>query len=142
MKNVTKLVVRVGLLSLLSVMPLAAQITDGGVGFTTSFPFYAGNAKMPAGSYKIIQPDNGGSILQIQSNDGARSALIEFMPTHSEQRHLHSDVTFHKYGDTEYLNRIWVGGQRYGMKVEPTKAEMKAATNANVVEHSQSASLR
>jgi hypothetical protein len=45
-----------GLLSLLSVLPLAAQI-DNGVNFTTSFPFYAGNARMPAGSYKITQSD-------------------------------------------------------------------------------------
>jgi hypothetical protein len=58
MKNLSKLVVGMGLLSLLSVMPLAAQI-DNGVDFTTSFPFYAGNAKMPAGSYKITQSDNG-----------------------------------------------------------------------------------
>jgi hypothetical protein len=140
MKNVSKLVVRMGLLSLLSVMPLAAQILDG-VDFTTSFPFYAGNAKMPAGSYKITQTDMDASILQIQSNDGVHSALVEFIPTHSAQPHPHSDVTFHKYGDTEYLNRIWIEGQEYGMKVDPTKAEMKAAANA-VVEHSLSASLR
>jgi hypothetical protein len=56
MKNVNKLVVGMGLLSLLSVMPLAAQI-DNGVDFTTSFPFYSGNAKMPAGTYKITQSD-------------------------------------------------------------------------------------
>ena len=141
MKNVSKLVVGMGLLSLLSVMPLAAQI-DNGVNFTTSFPFYAGNAKMPAGSYKITQSDMDASILQIQSTDGAHSALVEFIPTHSAQPHPHSDVTFHKYGDTEYLNRIWVQGQEYGMKVDPTKAETKAAANANVVEHSLSASLR
>ena len=141
MKNVSKLVVKMGLLSLLSVVPLAAQIVNG-VGFTTSFPFYAGNAKMPAGSYKITQSDMDESTLQILSTDGAHSALVEFIPTQSAQPHPHSDVTFHKYGDTEYLNRIWVGGQRYGMKLEPTKAEMKAATNANVVEHSLSAGLR
>ena len=141
MKKVSKLVVRMGLLSLLSVMPLAAQI-DNGVDFTTSFPFYAGNAKMPAGSYKITQSEIDKSILQIQSNDGVHSALLEFIPTHSAQPHPHSDVTFHKYGDTEYLNRIWVEGQQYGMKVDPTKAEMKAAAKANVVEHSLSASLR
>jgi hypothetical protein len=141
MKKVSKLVVRMGLLSLLSVMPLTAQIVNG-VDFTTSFPFYAGNAKMPAGSYKITQSDMDESILQIQSKDGVHSALIEFIPTHSGQPHPHSDVTFHKYGDTEYLNRIWVQGQEYGMKVDPTKAETKAATNANVVEHSLSASLR
>ena len=141
MKNVSKLVVRMGLLSLLSVMPLTAQIVNG-VDFTTSFPFYAGNAKMPAGSYKITQSDMDESILQIQSNDGVHSALVEFIPTHSAQPHPHSDVTFHKYGDTEYLNRIWVEGQEYGMKVDPAKAEMKGAANANVVEHSLSASLR
>jgi hypothetical protein len=141
MKNASKLVVGMGLLSLLSAMPLAAQIVDG-VDFTTSFPFYVGNAKMPAGSYKITPSENDESILQIQSADGARSAFIDFVPTHSDQPHPHSDVTFHKYGDTEYLNRIWVAGQRYGMKVEPTKVETKAATNTNVVEHSLSASLR
>ena len=141
MNSLGNLVVRMGLLSLLSVMPLAAQI-DNGVNFTTSFPFYAGNAKMPAGSYKITQSDMDESILQIQSNDGLHSALVEFIPTHSAQPHPHSDVTFHKYGDTEYLNRVWVEGQEYGMKVDPTKAETKSAANANVVEHSLSASLR
>jgi hypothetical protein len=139
MKNVSKLVVRMGLLSLLSVMPLAAQIVNG-VDFTTSFPFYAGNAKMPAGSYKITQSEVGESTLQIQSSDGAHTALVDFIPTQSAQPHPHSDVTFHKYGNTEYLNRIWVEGQEYGMKVDPTKAETKAAANANVVEHSLSAS--
>jgi hypothetical protein len=135
MNSFGKLVVKMGLLSLLSVMPLAAQI-DNGVDFTTSFPFYAGNAKMPAGSYKISQTDIDSSVLQIQSSDGAHSALVEFIPTHAEQPHSQSDVIFHKYGDTDYLNRIWVNGQRYGMKVDPTKAETKAAANAKVVEHS------
>ena len=141
MKNLSKLVVKMGLLSLLSVMPLAAQIVNG-VDFTTSFPFYAGNAKMPAGSYRITQSDMDASILQIQSNDGVHAAFVEFIPTHSAQPHPQSDVTFHKYGDTEYLNRIWIQGQEYGMKVDPTKAEMKAGANVNFVEHSLSASLR
>src|ERR1700692_3954627 len=73
MKNLNKLVAGIGLLSLLSVMPLTAQIVDG-VDFTTSFPFYAGNAKMPAGSYKITQSDMDDSILQIQSKEGVHSA--------------------------------------------------------------------
>jgi hypothetical protein len=130
-----------GLLCLLSVMPVAAQVVNG-VDFTTLFPFYAGNAKMPEGSYKVTESDMDESILQIQSNDGVHSTLLEFIPTHSAQPHPHSDVTFHKYGNTEYLNRIWVQGQEYGMKVDATKAETKAAANANVVEHSLSASLR
>jgi hypothetical protein len=140
MKKVSKLVARMGLLSLLSVMPLAAQIVNG-VDFTTSFPFYAGNAELPAGSYKITHPDMNTSILQIQSNDGVNSAFVDIIPTHSAQPHSHSDVTFHRYGNTEYLNRIWIEGQEYGMKVDPTKAETNAAANANVVGHPLSTKL-
>ena len=47
MNSLGKLVVRMGLLSLLCVIPLAAQI-ENGVDFKTTFPFYAGNARMPA----------------------------------------------------------------------------------------------
>ena len=141
MNSLGKPVVSMGLLSLLCVMPLAAQI-ENGVDFKTTFPFYAGNAKMPAGSYKITHSDVDENILQIQSSDGVHSALLDFIPTQSAHPHAHSDVTFHKYGDTEYINRIWVEGQEYGMKVEPTKAETKAAASAKMVEHSLSASLR
>jgi hypothetical protein len=141
MNSFGKLIVSMGLISLMSVMPLAAQI-ENGVDFTTSFPFYVGNAEMPAGSYKITQSDIDSSVLQIRSNDGTHSAFVDFVPAHAEQPHSQSDVTFHKYGDTDYLNRIWVNGQKYGMKVEPTKVETKVATNANVVEHSVVASNR
>jgi len=141
MKNVSRLVVRMGLLSLLSVMPLVAQI-DNGVDFTTSFPFYAGNVKMPAGSYRITQSGVDTNILEIQSIDSVHSAFLDIIPTQSTEPHAQSDVTFHKYGDTEYLDRIWVEGQQFGMKVDPPKAELKAAANANAVDHSLCASLR
>ncbi len=135
MNSFGKLVVKMGLLSLLFVMPLAAQIANG-VNFTTTFPFYVGNAKMPAGSYKVTQSDIDASVLLIQSANGTHSAYIDFVPMHAEHPHSQTDVTFRKYGGTDFLNRIWVNGQRFGMKVDPTKAETKAAANAKVVEHS------
>jgi hypothetical protein len=135
MNSFGRVVLKMGLLALLSVMPLAAQIDNGG-NFATSFPFYAGNARMPAGSYRISSSDIDSSVLQIQSTDGAYSAFVEFEPTHAEQPHPQTDLSFHKYGNTDYLNRIWVNGQRYGMKVDPTKAETKAAASTSVVEHS------
>jgi hypothetical protein len=137
MNTVTKRVVKIGLLTLLSALPLAAQIVNG-VDFTTTFPFYAGNSRMPAGSYKITQSEIDESVLKIQSSDGVHSAFLDIIPTQSSQPHAHSDVTFDKYGDTEYLNRIWVEGQEYGMKVDPTKAETKSAAKAQAVEHSLS----
>ena len=118
-----------------SAVPVLAQI-DYGMDFTTAFPFYAQNTKLPAGSYKVTQTDFDNNELLIQSTDGKYSLFVDFIPTHAEQPHKISDVTFHKYGTVEYLNRIWVEGQHYGMKVEPTKAEQKAANAASPTEHS------
>jgi hypothetical protein len=134
MKNLLKITVATVALTLGSALPVLAQI-DNGMYFTTTFPFYAGKTQMPAGSYKITQTDVDSDELLIQSKDGKRSAFVDFIPTQAEEPHAHSDVTFHKYGDVEYLNRIWVIGQQYGMKLEPTKAELNAASNTAAVDH-------
>jgi hypothetical protein len=138
MKSFAKVVLSMAITCLVSAIPASAQIADG-LDFTTSFPFYVGNAQMPAGSYKVTQSDMDETILAIRSEDGSHSALIDFIPTHSDTHHATSDVTFHKYGNTEYLNRLWVGGQKYGMKVEPTKRESKLAASSSTVEHSLAA---
>jgi len=135
MNNVGKLVVKMGFLSLLSVMPLAAQI-DNGVDFTTSFPFYAGDTKLPAGHYKVTQPDANADLLLVESINGAHSVFVEFAPTRSAQPHRQSDVTFQKYGDADYLNRVWIEGQNYGIKIAPGRVETKAAAGANAVQNS------
>ena len=135
MKSFYKVALATAVLVLGSALPVMAQI-DNGMDFTVSFPFYAGNAKMPAGSYRITQTDVDVNELLIQSADGKYSAFVDFFPTRSPQPHTQSDVTFQKYGSVDYLDRIWVEGQTYGMKVDPTKAEKKAAAIADPVEHS------
>jgi hypothetical protein len=133
MTTLGKFVVRVGFLSLLSVLPLAAQV-DESVGFTTAFPFYAGSTKLPAGSYKITQPDMNSAALEIASTDGKTAAFVRSMPTETLEPHGKSAVTFHRYGDASYLDRVWLAGETDGVRLVPTKAEAKAATNANVAD--------
>jgi hypothetical protein len=137
MNSIGKLVVRIGFLSLLSVLPLAAQI-ENGVDFKTSFPFYAGDAKLPAGNYRVSQPEMGDEILQIQNLDNFRSVFVDFTPTESLQPHSNSAVSFEKYGDTDYLNRVWIEGQTYGIKADPTRAESAAAAAVNAEQHTAS----
>jgi hypothetical protein len=134
MNSIGKLVVRIGFLSLLSVMPLAAQI-DTGVDFTTSFPFYAGDAKLPAGNYRVSQPDMGFEILRIQNIDEPRSAFVDFTPTQSLQPHRKSAVSFEKYGDTDYLDQVWIAGETYGVAADSTKVEAAAAAAVNAAQH-------
>jgi hypothetical protein len=135
MKSFYKVALATAVLVLGSALPLMSQI-DNGLDFMTSFPFFAGNAEMPAGSYRITQTDIDANELLIQSADGKYSAFVEFIATRSPQPPTQSDVTFQKYGSVDYLSRVWVEGQRYGMKLDPTKAEKKAAANAGPVEHS------
>jgi hypothetical protein len=118
-----------------SALPALAQM-DNGIDFTTSVPFYAENVKLPAGSYRITQTDVNSADVLIRSTDGKYSAFLTVIPTLSEQPHQDSSVTFQKYGDTQYLDQIWVEGETYGVEVDRTKAEMKTASAATGAEQS------
>jgi len=135
MKTIYKVAMMAIALAIGASLPAIAQIQNG-MNFTTDFPFYAQNVKLPAGSYRITQQDiDDNKLLLIESIDGKYSAFIDVIPTQAAEPHAQTDVTFHKYGDVDYLNRIWIEGQTYGMKVEPTKAEKKAAVAASAAEH-------
>jgi hypothetical protein len=129
MNNVGKVLIKMGLLSLLSVMPLAAQI-DNGVDFTASFPFYAGDVKLPAGNYKVARLDENVDVLQIENRDNLHSVFVDFTPTESALPHRQTAVTFDKFGDTGYLDRVWIEGEEYGIKVDPSRVETAAEANA------------
>ena len=138
MNHTIKSFIKLGLLSLISALPLAAQI-DNSVNFTTPFPFYAGGDKLPAGDYRAFQPDMDFGVLQVQSIDGKQSAFVDVIPTQSAQPPRHSAVTFEKYGDSDYLDRVLMEGQDYGVKVDPSKTETNAAADANATPHSTAA---
>jgi hypothetical protein len=130
MNNIGKLFLKMGYLSLLSVMPLAAQMNKG-VDFTALFPFQAGDAKLPAGNYKAFQPNLNVPILKVQSKDGRHSAFVDFMPTQSLQPGRQTAVTFEKYGDTDYIDQVRIEGGDYAIKITPSQVETEAAANAN-----------
>jgi hypothetical protein len=124
-----KIVVRMGMLSLLSVMPLAAQI-DNSIVFTAPFPFYAGKVKLPAGSYRITEPIANAKVVLIRNVAGAKGEFIKFIPTSSLDPQKETNVTFQKYGDTGYLQTLSVEGETDGIEFPRTKAEAKAETMA------------
>jgi hypothetical protein len=135
MKTLLKLAGSSGLLCLLFAMPVEAQIVNG-LSFTTTFPFYAGNTKLPPGTYTVTPSSFGESMLQIENTGRTHSAFIEFLPTQSEAAHASGDVTFKKYGTVDFLDRLWVGGQQFGMQLEPTKVEKKLAESGPPQTHS------
>jgi hypothetical protein len=134
MRNYGKLLFTAGLLSLCSVLPVTAQVGNG-VEFTTPFPFYVGQAKMPAGSYTLTQPENFDShIIIVRNSDGRIAASTQVMGTRSLQPERHTMVVFERYGETLYLDKVLLSGDTSGAMVLPTKAEKTAEENARVTE--------
>ena len=128
-----KIVMTMGMLSLLSVMPLAAQVANSlvsSVVFTAPFPFYAGNVKLPAGSYRITEPNANANVVLIRNIAGTKGDFINFIPTSSWDPQKENDVTFQKYGDTGYLQTLSIAGETDGLEFPRSKAEAKAETMA------------
>ena len=137
MKTSQKLIVLMGVLCFLSAIPTMAQV-DTRLTFQVPFAFYAGNAKLPAGSYTVTQPDENADLLLIESADGSHSVFVDYMTYVSDTAPAKTEVTFNKYGNTEFLGRISVQGEN-SMQVLASKAEQNAAKAAASEKHSLSA---
>jgi hypothetical protein len=138
MKTIKTLTMLTTLLVLVSAIPTIAQI-DNSMTFTAPFEFYAGNAKMPAGSYTVTQPDINAQLLLIESAAGSHSAFVEYVQAGSHAPASKSEITFNKYGKTDFLSTISVQGQESGMQVLTSKVEENAAKAATAVKHAVSA---
>ena len=137
MKNILKMLGAIGLLCLTSAMPATAQIANS-LSFRTTFPFTVNNTKMAAGTYEVRQ--NGQGVLKISDSSGAHSVLVEYTPMTADTPHASSDVTFNRYGGAEFLNMLWVGGQRFGMQLQQGNLEKKLAATSKPEVHSVSGS--
>jgi hypothetical protein len=129
MNTAKKLTVLMGLLSVLCAIPAMAQINPR-VKFDAPAAFYAGDAKLPAGSYTVSVPNEEDNFLLIQSTDGSHSIIVEYEITSSNTPHAKSDITFNKYGETEFLSQVWIEGEESGRQVVPSKTEQDAAKGA------------
>jgi hypothetical protein len=138
MSILKKLIVPMGLLSVLCAIPTMAQIVNR-VTFDAPSAFYAGNAKMPAGSYTVSQPNADDNLLLIEDPSGSHAVFVEYVVASSETPHAQSDVTFNKYGKVDFLSAVWVEGQNSEMQILPSKVEQNAAKATAAEKHSLSA---
>ncbi len=85
MNTLKKLIVPMGLLSVLCAIPSMAQITNR-VTFDAPSAFYTGNAKMPAGSYTVSQPNADDNVLLIEDASGSHQVFVEYVIASSDTR--------------------------------------------------------
>jgi len=143
MKNFWTVIVLAGLVALVAVMPAAAQNTFNGdqlnVSFKAPMEFYAGDTKMPAGSYHIIQ-GIGPGMLVVKADKGKHEAILPFDAIESPKPIQNIDVSFNKYGNDEYLNSVAFGSisntqGSWILKIRPSAGEQAAAKAAAAASH-------
>src|ERR1700756_4217603 len=99
-----KLTLAACVISLLSSLPLMAQGTFK-VTFSAPFTFYAGGAKLPAGTYTISQSQDDQNMFTIQNSAGTHTAILEGRQS-SKKSNGNPEISFNRYGTTEYLEGV------------------------------------
>jgi hypothetical protein len=91
------------LVTLMGSLPAIAQVVH--VDFTMSSSFYAGNAKLPAGTYTLKQMPDESTFYDLQNSAGTHSVMLEARPS-SKTSSGKPEIVFNRYGTTEFLEGV------------------------------------
>jgi hypothetical protein len=130
-KKSTVLVALLGMLTLMGGVPSFAQAPA--FSFHTSSGFYAGNAKLPAGTYTLRQSQEEPSIYELQNSAGSHSVILETRPS-SKTSKGKPEVLFNKYGATDYLEGVETSDGN-SIDIQVSAAEKMAAKKGAATPH-------
>jgi hypothetical protein len=97
--------------------------------------FVIGNTTLPPGDYtfRMVQ-DSDSSVMTVTSQDDKISEEFLVRTTIADHTPKHSELLFRKYGNTEFLNKIFEAGSKSGAEVTETSRQ-----EARLVKHGQHA---
>jgi hypothetical protein len=102
-----------------------AQI-EGELEVNIPFQFHAGNAKLPAGAYRIhMLPDSDLTVMEITSADGTTSALLEVQQADANSTPAKGELIFNKYGDRYFLAKVFDAGNPSGSALTESRYEKR-----------------
>jgi hypothetical protein len=131
MRKINMLRFAAGVITLMSCLPCMAQNLK--VTFATSFSFYAGGAKLPAGTYTLRQQQDDPTLFEIQNATGTHSVLLEGRQS-TKTTSGSPQVTFNRYGTAEYLEGV-VTANANSVDLETGVAEKAAAKKGSPQSH-------
>ena len=104
-----------------------AQVTDD-LEVNIPFQFHAGNAKLPAGEYRIHMLDSSDlSIMEISNKDGSASALFQVQETDAKATPNKDELIFNKYGNRYFLADVFEVGSSSGSRVLESQYEKRVS---------------
>jgi hypothetical protein len=113
-----------GLVGLIVTASGSAQITNQ-VAFSTSFPFSAGNATLPAGKYTIRPVEGEENLMEVSGVNTPTSVLLEVETATNPEPPKKSEVVFKKYGNNYVLSEIWEAGTPTGAAAVKSRVEQR-----------------
>lgn len=131
--------------SLFSLIALAtansanAQIT-GEVEATVSHSFIVSSKTLPPGKYIFrIQGNSTAGVMSVVSADGKQSDDFMVRQSQAPTPPAHSMLVFRRYGDKEFLSKVYQAGNAVGVAVaEPSKLERQLmAQGQRASEHTE-----
>ncbi len=92
--------------------------------------FMIGEKTLPPGEYTFqSQSGSNGGIMTVQNAKGDTLAQFIVRPSIAGTTPKHSQLVFRKYGTTEFLSKIYMGGSKNGVSLtETSKAERNLAS--------------
>jgi hypothetical protein len=115
-----------------------AQVTDQ-IRADIGHNFMIGDKTFPPGKYIFrILPDSELALMSVTSADNKIHLQFSVRQTKSNHVPAHSELVFHRYGDTEVLAKIFEKGESYGSEVSMNnKQEARLAQGGKPVEHTE-----
>jgi hypothetical protein len=105
------------LLVMLGAPRLHAQIVNE-VRASIDHSFMIGNTILPAGGYTFrMMPDSDLSVMTVTSQNDKTSVAFVVRNTVDDHTPAHTEIEFRKYGNTEFLNKIYEMGSKTGAEV-------------------------
>jgi hypothetical protein len=95
------------------------------------FQFHAGNAKLPAGEYRIhVLDDSDLTVMEIISLDGSTSALFQVQQAEANTEPAKSELIFNKYGNRYFLAKLFDAGNPAGSELVKSTYEKNIGQTA------------
>jgi hypothetical protein len=102
--------------------------------------FVIGDKTLPPGEYTFrVTQDPDQSLMIATNQNGTNVAQFLVRQSIDDHRPNHSELVFHKYGNTEFLSKVFEAGSRNGLAVaEPSKQETHLINEGQqALEHSE-----
>jgi hypothetical protein len=121
-KTVAPLLITLGTLAV-SAPCLRAQVTDA-INAHVNHSFMIGDKMLPPGNYTFrIDKNSDLGVMTVQNQRGDNVAQFNVRQSTDNHRPKHSELLFRKYGNMEFLSKIYEGGSKSGVAVTETSKE-------------------